>query len=312
MVMKFDKEEETFDLVGRVHLDYMALYKKYTYSVMHSYSLDSISAHELKSQKVPYDGTLDQLYNNDFKKFILYSIQDTALLRQLDDKLQYIELVNMIAHANTVKMQTVLGSVAQIDQAIANEAHGRGLIVPDKRRGQISPKAAGAYVAHPKVGLHDWAASIDLSSLYPSILRACNMSPETIVAQVRQDLTAAMIESFRTPRTKEDNHVPRAWEGKFACVEYDLIMAQDKETILHLDYDDGRVEELTGAQIYRMIFAENRPWIMSSNCTIFTTEKEGVVPSLLSRWYFERQELQAKKGKWSDLVEGITIPDRLL
>jgi DNA polymerase elongation subunit (family B) len=315
-VMHFSKEEESYDLVGKVHLDYMILYKRYTYSVMHSYSLDSISEHELGEHKVAYDGTLDQLYNNDFDKFIKYSIQDTALLRRLDDKLQYIDLVNMIAHANTVRLQTVLGSVAQIDQAIINDAHMRGLVVPDKRHGEESIQAAGAYVAHPKIGLHSWIGSIDLNSLYPSILRACNMSPETIVAQIRQDLTNAMIDTFKKAPKKGnetgEDQVAKAWEGKFACLEYDLVMEKNKETLLYLDYEDGRTEELTGAQIHHKIFAENRPWILSSNGTVFTTEHEGVVPHLLTRWYSERKELQQRKKNWGRVASGIKIPDRLL
>ena len=83
----------------------------------------------------------------------------------------------MLAHSNTVLLQTTMGAVAQTDMAIINEAHSRGLIVPDKKRDSEKPiQAAGAYVAKPKKGLHEWIGSIDLNSLYPSILRSCNMS----------------------------------------------------------------------------------------------------------------------------------------
>ena len=78
--MKFGNEQETFDLIGRVHLDYLELYRKYTYHEMHSYRLDAIGEYEVGEKKVPYEGTLDALYNNDFEKFIAYNRQDTALL----------------------------------------------------------------------------------------------------------------------------------------------------------------------------------------------------------------------------------------
>jgi len=288
----YGKEQETYDLVGRVHLDYLQLYRKYTYHEMHSYSLDAISEHELGERKIEYEGTLDQLYNNDFKKFIEYNIQDTDLLRRLDDKLQFIDLSNVLAHANGVLLPTTMGAVAQTDQAIINEAHSRGLIVPDKVRGQEHTQAAGAYVAAPIKGMHDWVGSIDLNSLYPSILRACNMSPECIVGQVRHVMTDNDIDAARK-RWKE-NPIARYWDGKFACQEYELVMDQDRGTDLILDFEDGKSFTASGAEIYDLIFNQGKPWCITSNGTIFTFEKQGVVPGLLERWYAERKELQAK------------------
>lgn len=288
----FGKQQETYDLVGRVHLDYMDLYKKYTYHEMHSYSLDAISEHELGENKIPYEGTLDQLYNNDFRKFIAYNIQDTDLLRRLDDKLQYIDQANLLAHSNTVLLQTTMGAVAQTEQAIVNEAHSRGLIVPDKRRGQEHTQAAGAYVANPVKGMHDWVGSMDLNSLYPSILRACNMSPECIVGQVRHSLTQPEIDEY-IARYKE-NPIAKYWEGKFACREYELVMNKDREVDLWIDFEDGGQYQASGAEIYDLIFERGKPWCLTSNGTIFTFEKKGVIPGLLERWYAERKELQAK------------------
>lgn len=292
----YGSEVETYDLVGRVHLDYMQLYLKYTYNVMHSYSLDAICEHELDEKKIAYEGTLDQLYNNDFKKFIDYNIQDTNLLRKLDDKLQYIDQANLLAHNNTVLLQTTMGAVAQTDQAIVNEAHKRGLIVPDKIRGQEHTQAAGAYVANPVKGLHDWIGSMDLNSLYPSILRACNMSPECIVGQVRHTITGPEIEAAKK-RWKE-NPIARYWEGKFACKEYELVMERDKEITLYIDFEDGTSYEASGAEIYDLIFHNGKPWCITSNATIFTFEKQGVVPGLLERWYAERKDLQANAKKY--------------
>jgi DNA polymerase elongation subunit (family B) len=288
----YGSEVETYDLVGRVHLDYMQLYMKYTYNVMHSYSLDAITEHELGEKKVDYEGTLDQLYNNDFKKFIAYNIQDTNLLRKLDDKLQYIDQANLLAHSNTVLLQTTMGAVAQTEQAIVNEAHHRGLIVPDKARGNEHTQAAGAYVANPVKGMHDWVGSMDLNSLYPSILRACNMSTETIIGQVRHSITQPEIDSY-VKRYKE-NPIAKYWEGKFACKEYELVMERDKSTKLYIDFEDGTTYEASGAEIYDLIFHNGKPWCITSNATIFTFEKQGVVPSLLERWYAERKQLQAK------------------
>ena len=283
---RYGAEQQTFDLIGRIHLDYMELYRKYTYHEMHSYSLDAIGEYELGDRKVEYDGTLDQLYNNDFEKFIAYSRQDVELLVKLDTKLQFIDLANVLAHSNTVLLPTTMGAVAQTDQAIINEAHRQGLIVPDKRYDRDTTQAAGAYVANPKKGMHKWVGSIDLNSLYPSILRSGNMSTETIIGQVRHTYTREMIENAKT--------VAEAWEGRFATHEYEKVMEKDIVEKLHLDFENGDSFEATGAEIYELIFNSGQPWIISANGTIFSYEKKGVIPGLLERWYAERKELQTK------------------
>ena len=101
-------------------MDYMQLYRKYTYHEMHSYSLDAIGEYELDERKVQYEGTLDQLYNNDFEKFLDYNRQDTMLLNKLDEKLKFMALSSELAHANTVLLQTTMGAVAVTEQAIIN------------------------------------------------------------------------------------------------------------------------------------------------------------------------------------------------
>ena len=99
---RYGREQETYDLVGRVHLDSLELYRKYTYEERHSYRLDAIGEHEIGEKKTVYEGSLDQLYNQDFRTFIEYNRQDVALLDKLDQKLKFIALSNELAHANTV------------------------------------------------------------------------------------------------------------------------------------------------------------------------------------------------------------------
>jgi DNA polymerase elongation subunit (family B) len=95
------------------------------------------------------------------------------------------------------------------------------------------------------------------------------------------------------------------WEGLFSCLEYTAIMSQERGTMLWVDYEDGRSIEMSAAEIWKMIFDSHKPWMLSANGTIFTYEKEGVVPGLLTRWYSERKETQklAKEAYGTDKFE---------
>ena len=115
---RYGAESQTYDLVGRVHMDYMQLYRKYTYEERHSYSLDSILEYEGLEGKTKFEGTLDQLYNQNWRTFIQYNRQDVNGIAQMDKKLRFLDLANELAHANTVLLQTTMGAVAVTEQAI--------------------------------------------------------------------------------------------------------------------------------------------------------------------------------------------------
>jgi len=289
---KFGKAAVTYDLIGRVHMDSLELYRKYNYEERHSYRLDAIGEMEIGERKIVYEGTLDQLYNNDFTEFIRYNRQDCALLDKLDKKLKFLDLANTIAHDNTVLLPTIMGAVAVTEQAIVNEAHRRGMQIPNRKKKDEDEdtQAAGAYVAYPKEGIHDWIGSLDINSLYPSVIRALNMSPETIVGQLRQTAT----EEYIKGQMAKGKSFAAAWEGLFASLEYTSVMNKEIGTEITIDWEDGESSILSAAEVYKLIYESNNPFMLTANGTIFTYEKEGVIPGLLARWYKERKELQAK------------------
>ena len=298
---RFGAENITFDLVGRVHMDYMQLYRKYTYEERHSYSLDAILEYEGLEGKTKFEGTLDQLYNQNFKRFIEYNRQDVNGIAQMDKKLKFLDLANTLAHENTVLLQTTMGAVAVTEQAIINEAHERGMVVPNRkeRLSDDDTQAAGAYVAYPKKGIHEYIGSIDINSLYPSTIRALNMGPETIVGQLRQTMTDRYIRDRMTGGMS----FAAAWEGLFATLEYTAVMEQQRGTEITIDWKDGEETVHSAAEVWKMIFDSNQPWCLSANGTIFTFEREGVIPGLLKRWYAERKEMQKTLKQAKDKSE---------
>jgi len=192
-----------------------------------------------------------------------------------------------------VLLQTTLGAVAVTEQAIINEAHHRGLIVPSrtKREDHGDTQAAGAYVAYPKKGLHDWIGSMDINSLYPSVIRALNMGPETIIGQLRPEKTDQHIQEQMSIHKKS---FAAAWEGLFGTIEYEAVMRQDRAFEIIIDWENGETNVLSAAEVYKLIYESNQHWMLSANGTIFTYDTEGVIPGLLKRWYAERKELQKK------------------
>ena len=318
--IQFKKEQETYELVGRIHLDYLELYKKHNPQELHSYRLDYVGEIEVGENKTPYSGTLDNLYKRDFRKFIEYNRQDTALLQKIDAKKRFIELANQIAHTNTVLLPTTMGSVALIEQSIINEAHSRGLCVPNRKRpdmevnmdddddwdeeddgprpfrntGEKRP-VVGAYVAKPKIGIHREIACCDINSLYPSALRALNMGPETLVGQIRLDRTNALIDS----RLAQGIPGPECWEGLFATLEYDLVNTKSPEKMI-VDFEDGNSIEVTGDQLYEYIFLQGNPYCVTANGTIFRTDVEAIIPGLLGKWYSQRKAMQFKETVFSE------------
>jgi len=288
---RFGAENITFDLYGRVHMDYMQLYRKYTYEERHSYSLDAIGEYEEVGGKVAYEGTLDQLYNREFGKFIDYNRQDVLLLAKLDKKLRFLDLANELAHDNTVLLPTTMGAVAVTEQAIINEAHGRNMIVPNRREHHGDTQAAGAYVAYPKQGVHQDIGAIDLNSLYPSAIRALNMGPETIVGQLRLTMT----EKYIQDKMEAGSSFADAWENLFGTLEYTAVMEGQVGTDITVDWEDGNETTMSAADVWRLVFQGGQPWSLSANGTIFKYDSKGVVPGLLERWYAERKDLQKKK-----------------
>lgn len=315
---KFGSMIKTYDLVGRVHLDYMQLYQKHNTKQQLSYRLDYIGEDEVGANKVPYEGNLDDLYKKDFYKFIDYSRQDVNILVLIDKKLKFIELANQVAHQNYVTLKTTMGSVVLVEQAIINYMHKTNLVVPDKK---LKPKfddldglfeiedekkpVVGAYVADPKTGLHHHIGCVDINSLYPSAIRALNMSPETIVGQVRPTETMALIDQRIAAGTKP----AEAWEGIFMLLELEHMHAEDEEEIV-IDFEDGTVRTMTGAQLYAYIFDQENHVCITANGTIFRTDRQGIIPALLAEWYAERKKQQAKQVEYIDLASKETDPDK--
>ena len=187
-----DKTPNAKEIFGVTILDYMNLYKKFTYSQQESYALDYIGNVELGEKKLDYSeyGSLNELYKQDYQKFLDYNIKDVVLVERLDDKMKLIEQACTIAYDAGVNLVDALTSVRMWDVIIHNYLLAKNTVVPPKERPEKDFQVEGAYVKDPQVGLHNWVVSFDLNSLYPHLIMQYNISPETYVRDIGQRPTA--------------------------------------------------------------------------------------------------------------------------
>jgi DNA polymerase elongation subunit (family B) len=172
---------QSYSFVGISVLDYMDLYKKFTYTNQESYALNYIASVELNKKKLenPEDNFKD-FYTDHWKTFVDYNIHDTELVDMLEDKMKLIELVYTLAYSSKVNYEDVFSPVRMWDCIIFNYLYERKITIPLKEENGKSEVFEGAYVKDPITGPHKWVASFDLNSLYPHLIMQYNMSPETL------------------------------------------------------------------------------------------------------------------------------------
>jgi len=256
---------------GRVSLDYIDVYKKFEMSEKPSYALEAVAEEELEDlPKLSYEGSLYDLYRYEFETFIRYNIRDTIILKGLEEKKKYIELAIQMSHSATSKIEDVLGTTKVAEMSILNYCHYvLGKMIPDHKAPELTgneKKYDGAIVLPPQAGMHEWIASLDIASLYPSAMRSINISPETIVGQFIEGK-----EAFEEIKNKSDAKISFKEEktGKFY-------------TSTAIKWND---------------FLDKNNWTISGSGTVFHQDYDGVIPSVLTMWFKERKEYKKKMAE---------------
>lgn len=180
-----ERRQQTYEIMGVCCLDYLQLYKKFTYTNQESYKLDHIAFVELGERKLDYSeySTLTEFYYNDFQKYMEYNIHDTELVDRLEEKLGLLSLGVMLAYDCKIRYSDMFTSVKLWDVVIHNYLIDQNIVVPLQSNSH-KEELVGAYVRDPIVGLHKWVATFDVNSLYPSIIVQNNMSPETYMGMI--------------------------------------------------------------------------------------------------------------------------------
>ena len=185
----------TFDIGGLTQLDYLNLYKKFTYKAQESYRLDYIAEVELGQKKLDHSefNTFKDFYTKGWQKYIEYNIVDVELVDRLEDKMKLIELALTMAYDAKVNYADVFYQVRVWDTIIYNYLKKRDIVIPPKNKSQKNEKYAGAYVKEPIPGKYDWVVNFDLNSLYPHLIMQFNVSPETLIDERHPTVTVDKI-----------------------------------------------------------------------------------------------------------------------
>ena len=271
----WNKYRKRYIIAGVSALDYIALFKNFTYTEYPNYRLDTIAQMELGRGKIEYEGNLDQLFRDDIEKFIEYNLVDVELVVEMDKKLQFIELARAICHAGHVFYEDFLFSSKWLEGAILTFLRRSGRIAPNKpARKQKNAdgsdgegKFTGAYVKEPNPGLYKWVYDLDLTSLYPSIIMSINISPETKMGKVK-GYTA-------------ESHM-KGTMGSYSIV----------------DNNGGESKPLPKEQFDN--FIKKMELSVASNGVLYRQDKIGVIPEILNVWFDKRVEykdLMKKYGK---------------
>ena len=180
--------QKTYDIIGISILDYLEIYKKFTLQVhgkLESYSLNFVSYFELNEKKLDYSefGSLPELYEKNFQKFIEYNIHDVELIDRLDNKLKFFELIFEIAYLAKCNFQDVLKSIPVWDSLIHSYLRDRKIVVPLETKHHLTSSIPGGFVKEPRPGMYDWVVSFDVSAMYPTSIVQNNISPEKIITK---------------------------------------------------------------------------------------------------------------------------------
>ena len=176
------RKVQKYDIAGVTIIDYLDIYKKFTYTNRESYRLDVIANIELGQQKLDHSefDTFKEFYTKGWTKFVDYNLVDVDLVDRLEEKMKLIDLVMLMAYDAHCNYTDTFYQVRLWDIIIYNYLRERNIVVPPKQIASRDDQYAGAYVKEPIPGAYDWVVSFDLNSLYPSLIRFLNISPETL------------------------------------------------------------------------------------------------------------------------------------
>lgn len=309
------KMEKRYDIIGIALLDMLEVYQNYTFSDRENYKLGYIAKTELGDgfTKKEYEGSIAEFYERDWQGYSEYNIQDTRLLRFLEDKLGYIKMLITFCYGCRVPFEFYQKTTKVLDGAFIAELTKEGIVLPDVNRNLIDGTYPGGYVKPPITGLHDWVVSFDATSLYPSIMMGWNISPETKVAVFNKESLENIVKAHQGGQYYEEDIT---YNGKVYSIK-DFIdyvnVVQIKtinedggfHTIVNGKYVDNIMKCINGKEYENLSFKWNdedidvatatqrikdNNYCMATNGVVYSQDSKGVIPRFVETWFNDRNK----------------------
>ena len=286
--------------MGITILDYMQLYKKFSFQNQESFKLDHIAFVELGERKLDYTSlgfeTLEEFYHGDFQNYINYNIRDVDLVYKLDQKMKFIEQVYAIAYDGHVNFIDSLTTVAMWDIIIHNYLLRQGTVVHLKERGDKPRQIEGAYVKDPQCGMHEWVASFDLNSLYPHLIMQYNISPETLRGQMLEYDLALTTKSVDMMLNGEIDRI-RSEEERVDSMEN---IRREADGLSGIQANLKQSEYFLSFETVREVLDKHN-WTITPTGCVFDKDVRGFLPTLMETMYSDRvvwkkRMIEAKKA----------------
>jgi len=187
-----------YSLIGRANVDLLN-FADDLYEVKNK-TLENVAKYlgvQTSNQK-PIDETtyFDYWSKPDQRKILVKHVEEQTetILKIGQEAIDYV--IQISALSGLPPDQVIAAAVGfRVDNYLMMETHKLGQLIPSRTEQPIIPYK-GAIVLEPKVGLHDNIASLDFSSMYPSLMIKYNISPDTLVIRKEED------DVFEVPEVK--------------------------------------------------------------------------------------------------------------
>jgi len=265
-------KDQYIQIAGVESLDYMRLHKKFSWRDEPSWKLDAIGEKYAGINKIEYEGNLDSLFESDIQKFIQYNFVDVEILVELDKKLEYLALTKNLSHKGKHNYSEVYANTNTQDGAISAYLLSKNIIPPAKDKdGKEEKGYAGGYLFCPKAGIYNYMFDEDLTSLYPSIIMSLNIGKETLKGRI----------------IDADDRNNR--------LGLNDLKARDPKSTMIIKNHKNKSAEITIENLIQFVKSNN--FTISANGTIFATNRQSVLSTILAKWFQERVLYKGKMKK---------------
>jgi DNA polymerase elongation subunit (family B) len=323
--VKYNKYRKRYRIAGVSALDYMALYKNFTYNELPNYRLDTIAKAELDRGKIEYEGNLDQLFRDDIEKFIEYNLVDVELVVDLDKKLQFIDLARAICHSGHVGYEDFVFSSKWIEGAILTLLRRNGKVAPN-RSDRFEFKIAGGKKGSNELFVKEFPKKISeegklkiwksksskfiVSYKKLDRERNCFILDDPLTENVKLDWLIKIdfegayvkapipglykwvydldLTSLYPSIIMSINISPETKMGKVIGYTTDKHMRNQMDQYIVVDIHGRKSDSMDSAKFLDFISKMNLS--IASNGVLYTKEKMGVIPEILDTWFKKRVE----------------------